>query len=70
MRVFARDGRSLRRPPPEIHVRYREGTGIVLKAVSSTHGANAPADFTDRLAWVGGWGRHRVVLFPHVTARR
>ncbi|HET6704747.1 MAG TPA: DUF3592 domain-containing protein, partial [Amycolatopsis sp.] len=29
-----------RRPPPEIHVRYREGTGIVLRAVLSTHGAN------------------------------
>jgi hypothetical protein len=69
VRVFARNGRSLRRPPPEIHVRYREGTGIVLKAMSSTHGATALADFTDRLAWVGGWGRHMVVLFPNGPRR-
>ncbi|WP_370964477.1 hypothetical protein [Amycolatopsis sp. cg9] len=32
VRVSAGNGRSLRRAPPEIHVRYREGTGIVLKA--------------------------------------
>jgi hypothetical protein len=69
VRVFARSSRSMRRPPPEIHVRYREGTGIVLKAMSSTHGANALADFTDRLAWVGGWGRHMVVLFPNGPSR-
>ena len=69
VRVFARDGRAVKRPPPEIHVRYREGTGIVLRAVSSTHGANALADFTDRLAWVGGWGRHMVVLFPNGPRR-
>ncbi len=69
VRVFARNGRSLKRPPPEIHVRYREGTGIVLKAMSSTHGANALAVFTDRLAWVGGWGRHMVVLFPNGPSR-
>ncbi|MEV7094676.1 hypothetical protein AB0M80_17755 [Amycolatopsis sp. NPDC051045] len=67
MRVFS--GTVLRRPPPEIHVRYREGTGIVLRAVSSTHGANALADFTDRLAWVGGWGRDVVVLFPNGPRR-
>ncbi|MEV6877715.1 DUF3592 domain-containing protein [Amycolatopsis sp. NPDC051128] len=69
VRVFARTGTSLRRPPPEIHVRYREGTGIVLRAMSSTHGAHALADFTDRLAWVGGWGRHMVVLFPNGPRR-
>lgn len=69
VRVVARNSRALRRPPPEIHVRYREGTGIVLKAMSSTHGANALADFTDRLAWVGGWGRHMVVLFPNGPRR-
>jgi hypothetical protein len=69
VRVFARSSRSLKRPPPEIHVRYREGTGLVLKAMSSTHGANALADFTDRLAWVGGWGRHMVVLFPNGPSR-
>ncbi|MFI5592391.1 DUF3592 domain-containing protein [Amycolatopsis sp. NPDC051758] len=69
VRVSTRNGRSLRRPPPEIDVRYREGTGIVLKAMSSTHGANALADFTDRLAWVGGWGRHMVVLFPNGPRR-
>jgi Protein of unknown function (DUF3592) len=69
VRVFARNSRSLGRPPPEIHVRYREGTGIVLKAMSSTHGANALAVFTDRLAWVGGWGRHMVVLFPNGPSR-
>ncbi|EOD59270.1 DUF3592 domain-containing protein [Amycolatopsis vancoresmycina] len=65
----ARHGRSVRRPPPELHVRYRDGTGIELRAVSSTHGANALAIFTDRLAWVGGWGRHMVVLFPDGPSR-
>lgn len=53
VRVFVPRHRSLRRPPPDIHVRYREGTGIRLRAMSSTHGANALADFTDRLAWAG-----------------
>lgn len=69
VRVISYHGRSPRRAPPEIHVRYREGTGIRLRAVSSTHGANALADFTDRLAWVGGWGRHMVVLFPNGPRR-
>jgi hypothetical protein len=58
-----------KRPPPTIHVRYRDGTGIVLRAVPSTHGAKALADFTDRLAWVGGWGREMAVLFPQGPRR-
>lgn len=58
-----------KRPPPTIHVRYRDGTGIVLRAVLSTHGAKALADFTDRLAWVGGWGREMAVLFPQGPRR-
>ncbi|GHG13168.1 DUF3592 domain-containing protein [Amycolatopsis bullii] len=58
-----------KRLPPTLHVRYRDGTGIVLRAVPSTHGANALADFTDRLAWVGGWGREMVVLFPQGPRR-
>ncbi|SEC22530.1 hypothetical protein SAMN04489727_3013 [Amycolatopsis tolypomycina] len=69
VRVFVPRHRSLRRPPPDIHVRYREGTGIRLRAMSSTHGANALADFTDRLAWAGGWARHMVVLFPNGPRR-
>ncbi len=60
-------GRS--RPKPRIHVRYPDGTGLLLRAVLSTHGAKALADFTDRLAWVGGWGAHVVVLFPRGPRR-
>ncbi|MET8848789.1 DUF3592 domain-containing protein [Amycolatopsis sp. NPDC004625] len=67
--VFTTTRGGLRRPQPEIHVRYREGTGIRLRAVPSTHGAKALAIFTDRLAWVGGWGRHMVVLFPNGPSR-
>ncbi|MGW3959821.1 DUF3592 domain-containing protein [Amycolatopsis sp. NPDC005003] len=58
-----------RKRPPTIRVRYSDGTGIGLRALPSSHGAKALADFTDRLAWVGGWGREMVVLFPNGPRR-
>ncbi|MFF1606881.1 DUF3592 domain-containing protein [Amycolatopsis sp. NPDC058278] len=58
-----------KRPPPTIRVRYPDGTGLALRTMPSTHGAKALADFTDRLAWVGGWGREMVVLFPNGPRR-
>lgn len=50
---------------PDVHVRYRDGTGIVLRAARSLHRAKPMAVYTDRLAWLGGWGRDMVVLFPN-----
>jgi len=58
-----------KRPPPTLRVRYSDGTGSTLRTLPSTHGATALADFTDRLAWVGGWGREMVVLFPNGPRR-
>jgi hypothetical protein len=60
-------GRS--RYTPDLRVRYREGTGIVLRAALSTHGAKAMASHPDRRAWIGGWGKEMVVLFPHGPRR-
>ena len=47
--------------PPEVRARYRDGSRIVLRCALSTH----CADPGDRRAWIGGWGRQMVVLFPH-----
>jgi hypothetical protein len=54
---------------PEIRVRYRDGTAIVLRAARSTHRAKPMADYTDRLAWIGGRGPDMVVLFPNGPSR-
>ncbi|MDX3188871.1 DUF3592 domain-containing protein [Streptomyces sp. MN03-5084-2B] len=64
-----RSGTGRRRQPPTLRVRYRDGTGIRLRTLPSTHGAQALADFTDRLAWAAGWGREMVVLFPNGPRR-
>ncbi|MGK3207407.1 DUF3592 domain-containing protein [Amycolatopsis sp. MEPSY49] len=53
------------RRQPVIDVRYRDGSTIVLRAAVSTHGARKMKDPPDRIAWVGGWGRDMVVLFPY-----
>ncbi|MEV7042020.1 hypothetical protein [Amycolatopsis sp. NPDC051061] len=50
---------------PDIHVRYRDGSAIVLRAAQSSHRAQKLADPPDRIAWIGGWGRDMVVLFPY-----
>ncbi|SFW90374.1 DUF3592 domain-containing protein [Amycolatopsis australiensis] len=52
-----------RRWPSEVRVRYRDGSGIVLGCTLSTRGTGVPAGRVKR-AWVGGWGRQMVVLFP------
>jgi hypothetical protein len=56
---------SSNRRLPEIDVRYRDGSTIALRAAQSTHGATKMEDPPDRIAWVGGWGRDMVVLFPY-----
>ncbi|MFJ7217199.1 DUF3592 domain-containing protein [Amycolatopsis sp. NPDC098790] len=51
---------------PDINVRYSDGSTIVLRAAMSTfHGAAKMKDPPERIAWVGGWGRDMVVLFPY-----
>ncbi|MEU5266252.1 DUF3592 domain-containing protein [Amycolatopsis sp. NPDC021455] len=57
--------RGRNRHLPDIHVRYRDGTGIVLRAARSLHRAKPMAIHTDRPAWIGGWGSGMVVLFPN-----
>jgi hypothetical protein len=54
---------------PDVHVRYRDGTVIVLRAARSLHRAKPMAVYTDRLAWIGGWGPDMVVLFPNGSHR-
>ncbi|WIY06984.1 DUF3592 domain-containing protein [Amycolatopsis mongoliensis] len=49
---------------PEVRVHYRDGSGIVLRCARSTHGPGALAGQEGRRAWIGGWGRQMVVLFP------
>ena len=50
---------------PDIHVEYRDGTRIRVRAANSCHGAAPMKNIPDRSAWVGGTGRDMVVLFPH-----
>ena len=50
---------------PDIHVEYRDGSRITLRAASSSHGSVPLKDRPNRRAWIGGTGRHMVVLFPH-----
>lgn len=51
---------------PVIEVRYRDGSTIALRAAKSVfHSARKMADPPDRIAWIGGWGRDMVVLFPY-----
>jgi hypothetical protein len=45
-----------------IDVSYRDGSSIELRCVLSLHRPGEPAS---RRAWVGGWGRQMVVLFPY-----
>ncbi|WP_410588503.1 DUF3592 domain-containing protein [Amycolatopsis sp. lyj-23] len=46
----------------EIEARYRDGSGIELRCAPSLH---RPDALTRRRAWIGGWGRRMVVLFPY-----
>lgn len=50
---------------PEIRVRYRDGTGLVLRCALSFRGPGDLAGQGFRRAWIGGWGRRMVVLFPY-----
>ncbi|WP_410672684.1 DUF3592 domain-containing protein [Amycolatopsis sp. cmx-4-68] len=52
-----------------VHVTYGDGSAIVLRTVLSTHGTRALAGQEHRRAWIGGWGRRMVVLFPHGPRR-
>ncbi len=61
-----RKGRHL----PDLHVRYGDDSRVVLRAVASTHGATGFQGRRDREAWVGGWGRAMVVLFPDAPLRK
>ncbi|MER6798557.1 DUF3592 domain-containing protein, partial [Amycolatopsis mediterranei] len=45
----------------DIEARYRDGSGIVLRCAPSLHDPGNPVR---RRAWIGGWGRQLVVLFP------
>ncbi|QKV79163.1 DUF3592 domain-containing protein [Amycolatopsis sp. Hca4] len=45
-----------------IEAAYRDGSGIELRCVPSLH---RPSELARRRAWVGGWGRQMVVLFPY-----
>ncbi|MEQ0564735.1 DUF3592 domain-containing protein [Amycolatopsis sp. NEAU-NG30] len=58
------------RHTPDIHVRFRDGSEIALRASMSTHGATIMKGRPDRPAWVGGWGRDMVVLFPDAPLHR
>jgi hypothetical protein len=50
---------------PDIHVEYRDGSRITLRAAMSTHGAAPLKNEPNRRAWIGGTDRDMVVLFPH-----
>lgn len=55
---------------PDIHVEYRDGSRIMLRAAQSSHGSVPLKDRPDRRAWVGGTDRDMVVLFPHGRWRK
>lgn len=50
----------------EIEARYRDGSGIDLRCAPSLH---RPDAVVRRRAWIGGWGRQMVVLFPPAPGR-
>jgi hypothetical protein len=50
---------------PEILVRYRDGSELVVRTAMSVHGAGYLVGEKDRRAWIGGWGRRMAVLFPY-----
>jgi hypothetical protein len=50
---------------PDIHVEYRDGSRITLRAATSTHGSVPLKKLPNRRAWIGGTDRDMVVLFPH-----
>ncbi|WP_410643030.1 hypothetical protein [Amycolatopsis sp. lyj-346] len=49
---------------PDIHVRYPDGSVFALCAVPAIDRMQKLADRPNRRAWIGGWGRDMVVLFP------
>ncbi|MCR6488173.1 DUF3592 domain-containing protein [Amycolatopsis sp. OK19-0408] len=49
----------------DVHVAYPDGSAIVLRCVLSTHSPGALENEANRRAWIGGWGRQMVVLFPY-----
>lgn len=49
----------------EVLVRYRDGSELVLRTTMSGHGTGYLAGEENRRAWIGGWGRRMVVLFPY-----
>ena len=55
---------------PDIDVQYRDGSRIMLRAATSSHGSVPPADRPNQRAWAGGTGRDMVVLFPHGRWRK
>lgn len=50
---------------PDIHVEYRDGSRIMLRAAQSSHGSVPLKKQPNRLAWIGGTDQDIVVLFPH-----
>ena len=61
----SRHGAGLAKRQFLLHAGYRDGTGIALRRSASTHGVAAMSGREDRQAWIGGWGRAMVVVFPH-----
>jgi hypothetical protein len=54
----------------EIAVKYRDGSTIALKAVTSLHAPHASGEFSGVPVWVGGAGRDMVVLLPRGRVRK
>ncbi|MFI5587130.1 DUF3592 domain-containing protein [Amycolatopsis sp. NPDC051758] len=53
-------GRSEHQPP--VYAAYRDGSSVQLRRSLSTHSLRGLAGWENRRAWVGGRGRHMVVL--------
>jgi hypothetical protein len=54
----------------EIAVKYRDGSRIALKAVTSLHAPHALGESSGVPVWVGGAGRDMVVLMPRRGVRK
>ncbi|WP_275291901.1 hypothetical protein [Amycolatopsis sp. La24] len=46
-------------------VRYRDGSELVLRPTISSHSVAYLLGEQNRRAWIGGWGRRMVILFPY-----
>ncbi|WP_370972476.1 hypothetical protein [Amycolatopsis sp. cg9] len=62
--TVVRGAGARRRKVPDFEVRFRDGSSIALHGNERSRYTGVLTERPGRLAWIGGWGRDMVVLFP------